>query len=303
MKKILVTGSSGFIGSHLVKKLREQGHFVEGYDYTYNDQWYDYNVSNGPNETSNILNIGPTFLDETDEHFDVIFHLAAYVSASKSIEYPWICNLYNIGGTNNVAQLASDKSRMVFASSAAVYGDQTKWVDGLRQRSGFSEEEVSLLGDLKTPYAKSKLMGEEIVKDTCSNYANLRFFNVYGKGQNPAYGAVIQSFIDDYKSRRASTIFGDGQQTRDFVHVDDVVDALILAGDSTENFTANVGTGVGTTVEKLCGMISRDHEYIKYEPARGGDPVYSVADNKKLVDMGWSAKVDLKTALDRMKLC
>lgn len=282
MKNILVTGGDGFIGSHLIKQLGVLGNEV-----------FNMDIKDGLDINSKVFERGRDI--DKDDPYDVIFHLAAYVSASKSIEEPHKCYETNITGLLNVLDIPHKK--FVFASSAAVYGDRHDQVG-----PNIMEWDDEFMDNLLTPYAKSKLIGETLVEELSPNHSILRFFNVYGENQNPEYGAVIQSFIDCYKQNKHLTIYGDGEQTRDFIHVDDVVDALILASEiENPSTTFNVGSGIGTTVNELAHLIAKPLENIIYREARKGDPIYSVANNENLKSYGWSAKVSLEEGIKQLK--
>jgi len=275
MKRVLVTGSSGFIGSHLVERLRSMRVDVFEVDL----------------KTGSDINDVKTL---PKHHFDVVFHLGAYVSASKSVEEPIKCYKTNVGGSLNLIEKYYD-SRFVFASTSAVYGE------ALMLRDGYSENDYDCIDMLRSPYAKSKLTVEEIIKDSLDSYGILRFFNVYGEGQNPEYGAVIQAFTDESKKDDPSyTIYGDGSKTRDFIHVDDVVDALITTALSDKNFVSNVGTGVETSVSDLQKMISNGHGEVSFKEDRAGDPKKSYMYIPSFLEKeeGWIANIELEEGLD-----
>lgn len=283
--KILVTGGMGFIGRHLVKKLKKDGHNVFVFDLVQRP------TSSNKFGAHDLLSIGHEDCSWLDfggiEPYDVVIHLAAYVSASQSIKEPEECYAQNMTALQNVLYHFKFK-RIVFASSAAVYGSGISQAMDLHRRA--CEINTPRINELETPYAKSKLMGEEIIKDVCPSYANLRFFNVYGKMQNPAYGAVVQAFGDAYLRKENFQIYGDGSKVRDFVHVDDVVSAIIFSMNLEENITANVGTGIGTSILELCGYFGGQSENIQFNESREGDPEHSIADVRVLKELGWEAQ-------------
>lgn len=263
MKTVLVTGGSGFIGSHLIKQLSEDGHRVVNYDYEVSRM----------NDITNSLD--PSWIIKRSnniDHFDVVVHLAAYVSAPKSIQEPMLCYETNVGGLLKILKVSCDK--FIFASSAAVYGGTT-------------------------PYAITKTIGEQLVMDLHDNYAILRFFNVYGPKQNPAYGAVISAFLDCFKNNTPYRIDGDGLQVRDFIHVDDVVSAIIFSMGLEESIVSDVSTGETNTIRTLQRLFS-DSEPL-FEPERNGDIRYSISENNYLKELGWSAKIDLETGIEQLK--
>jgi UDP-glucose 4-epimerase len=199
-------------------------------------------------DNENILNLD--LLAKKIRGCQTVVHLAAQVSVPESIKDPNFTYWNNILGLSNVIQL-SEKLKVkhfVFASSCAVY-----------------EKESS-------PYALSKSMGEHMVNmSKIKNTTNLRFFNVYGTGQNPAYGAVIPSFINSIKKEKPITIYGDGEQTRDFIFVEDVCDAIKRATKLKGKHTMDIGTGTSVSVhalaELLMSLMGKEVK-IKYEPER-----------------------------------
>ena len=298
--KILVTGGAGFIGRNLVAKLKKQGHEVQVFDISTASSRNTF----GKHDINAISHRYADWLDYgMEEPFDIIYHLAAFVSAPLSLKQPDFCYTDNVEGLLKVITHFKYK-RFVFASSAAVYGNGKGY--DLIPKSSFSEislseNHVEHIDNLLTPYAKSKLIGESLVKDIVPSYCNLRFFNVYGNMQNPHYGAVIQKFGENWVEQKPYTIYGDGEQVRDFVYVDDVVDALIFSGMHSDNFTANVGTGQGTTVNELCKLFGGQLENVDYKEEREGDPSYSVADVSVLEDLGWKAEYDIKSGIKKLK--
>ena len=216
MHNILVTGGKGFIGSHLVEALQKQNHLV--YIVEKED---DGGVLNRP------------LLDHLCRGVDYIYHLGAEVGFGKE-GYPWEYNDTNITGTCNVLQAAVkyDIKGVVFASSAAIYQPQSA-------------------------YAISKLAGEYYCRAYGSKFnlpvAILRFFNVYGPRQNLVYGAVIPNFINALIKNESPVITGDGTQTRDFIYVKDVVQAMIKSAG--KSMKSDVGSGIEVSVNKLHSII------------------------------------------------
>ena len=287
MDKYLVTGGAGFIGSNIAEELVKRGHPVRIID----------NFLTGKRE-----NIS-SFLDKIElvegdirdydaccralEGVDFVLHQAALSSVSRSIEDPLLTNDINIKGTLNVL-LASREAKVkgfVFASSAAVYGDNPI----LPKKEGN-------VGNPLSPYALSKLVGEKYcwifsqifgLSTVC-----LRYFNIFGPRQDPSsqYASVIPNFISRMLKGESPTIFGDGEQSRDFVYVFNVVEANILAskakGVSGEVF--NIGCGEGTSVNSLASKLN---EILKaeispsYDEPRPGDIRHSFADISKAKKM------------------
>ena len=287
--KALVTGGAGFIGSNLVDKLLEDKHDVVVFDnetanthdgYYWNDKAENYHVDLSKNRSSNLLQ---TYCND----LDCIFHMAADISVQYSIESPFESYSNNINSLFNVLEFAKRYKigKVVFSSSASVYGVTDK---------------VCLETDATDPlnaYALSKLNGEQIMKMYHDLYGintvSLRYFNVYGPRQSNTgqYAPVVGIFQKQKESNGALTIVGDGKQTRDFVHVSDVVSANMLVADRDVNGVYNVGTGVEYSVNQIADLISDDQVYI---PARVGEARRSVADISKIKSIGWRPNVKLE---------
>jgi len=287
--KALVTGGAGFIGSNLVDKLLEDNHDVVVFDnetanthdgYYWNDKAENYHVDLSKNRSSNLLQ---TYCND----LDCIFHMAADISVQYSIESPFESYSNNINSLFNVLEFAKRYKigKVVFSSSASVYGVTDK---------------VCVETDATDPlnaYALSKLNGEQIMKMYHDLYGintvSLRYFNVYGPRQSNTgqYAPVVGIFQKQKESNGALTIVGDGKQTRDFVHVSDVVSANMLVADRDVNGVYNVGTGVEYSVNQIADLISDDQVYI---PARVGEARRSVADISKIKSIGWRPNVKLE---------
>jgi UDP-glucose 4-epimerase len=298
--RALVTGGAGFIGSHLVDRLLRDGHAVRVLD----------DLSTGKRENVNAaaeLIVGdvrnPALVDDVARGCDVIFHEAAVVSVPASIEDPQRSHDVNIQGTLNVLLAAREHQvrRVVFACSAAVYGEEPT----LPKREDMTPAPIS-------PYGIEKLTGEQYVLAWPRLYGiegvALRYFNVFGPRQDPRspYSGVISIFADRAMARREVTIFGDGQQSRDFVFVDDVVQANILAAtvDAASGRTFNIGRGEQTTLNALLGTLAKivgGEISAKHEPSRAGDIRDSFADiSRARNDLGYEPAVSVETGLRRL---
>jgi UDP-glucose 4-epimerase len=290
--KYAVTGGAGFIGSHLIKSLLDQGHMVTAID----------NLNTGK-----MNNLKPV-LDKIDfvkgdirdfellrnefRDVDGVFHEAALASVQESFSKEEEYNEVNVGGTENVLKLAKEFGfKVVYASSSSVYGNPVK--------IPIVEKDPK---NPINPYAQTKLDDEKIA----TRYANegvrvigLRYFNVFGEKQSQAYAGVIKKFLKKARDGQAPTINGDGSQTRDFVYVGDVVQANILAMKSSVNHEFfNVGTGTTISVLELAELII-DAFGLSIKPVHGpelpGDVKITKADislAKKLLD--WQPKVDIR---------
>lgn len=297
--KTVVTGGAGFIGSNLVDMLLADGHSVVVID----------NFSSGKeqnlfqNKGNKNLTIVRKDINEditTDiPGADVIFHLAAIPLVQFSIDHPKKSHYANVDGTLNVlmcAQKAGVK-KIVFASSASVYGDQEKLP--------FTED---MMPNPMSPYAAHKTMGEYYCKLFYQLYGLetvcLRFFNVYGPRQNPEsnYANLIPRSIMRTLKGDPIIIYGDGKQTRDFIYVGDVVDATIKAGMTTNKKCfgnlMNIATGKETSVLEIAEEIMKHKKNtISFQPARQ-EPRRNVAAVKKAFELlDWSPKTSLKEGI------
>lgn len=220
---------------------------------------------------------------------DAVFHLAAVVSVQKCLEEPAFAEAVNVEGTALAYDAACHEgARFVLASSSAVYGE----LDDRPRRETDACDPCS-------PYGAHKLAGERLA----IGGVPLRFFNVYGLRQNPEseYAAVIPKFVDRARKGQALTIFGDGLQSRDFVHVSDVVRALLLAATTECREPFNVGFGRATTIRDLAEKVQQavgSQVGVEYRPAREGEIRHSAADVTKAAEiLGFRAQVDLEEGL------
>lgn len=297
----LVTGGAGFIGSHLVKELVRQGQKVVVLD----------NLSGGKLENlatvqDKIHFIKGDICDYSDvldacDGIDYVLHHAALISVAESMEKPQETAEINVQGTVNVleASRTCGVKRVVFASSAAVYGT--------RPELPYTEQTPI---DCQSPYAWSKQAGAELCQLYTQAYGleavALRYFNVFGTGQNPnsAYAAVIAKFMQLAAEDKPLGIDWDGLQSRDFVNVEDVVQANLLAATKgVPGEIYNVASGrtytlldLADTIEKVAGKklarISR--------PKRPGDVHESSADISKMRALGYSPRITLEEGLKQM---
>ncbi len=221
---------------------------------------------------------------------EIIFHLAAFLSVPGSVKDPATCHEINVNGTFNLLEAARTNNikRFVFSSSSAVYGP----------REGACSELDTNLNPI-SPYGATKLMGELYCKQYTLLFqvpcVMLRYFNVYGSRQDPhsAYAAVVAKFLDQIERNEPLTIFGDGNQTRDFVPVEKVVEANLLAGMAPETTVAgqvyNIGTGKSISILELAHSLQQQHpEYShqpRFLPARDGDVQHTQADCGKFSEL------------------
>ncbi len=286
-KRVLVTGGAGFIGSHLVHKLVKLGSTVSVLD----------NLSTGSLDNVKELRDEIIFIRgdvthlqtciEAARNVDVIFHLAAFISVPLSVKDPDACHKVNVVGTHNICY-AAEKNHvhsLIFSSSSAVYG----------QRNSLCYEDDSL--SPQSPYAVSKREGELLCKQlslrSSISAASLRYFNVYGPRQNPEghYAAVVAKFMNNLKHGKPIVMYGDGHQTRDFIHVSKVVEANLKVGarPKINGEVFNVATGRSVDLHELLHNLEREtgltHVAVEYQPAREGDIVHSSASCEKLTQL------------------
>jgi len=295
--KVVVTGGAGFIGANLAKELAADNSVI-----------IIDNLSVGKKENiTDLLGENVKFVEGSIGELsllkrlfinaDFVFHQAAISSVHKSIENPLATNEANVTGTLNVLSAARDSGvkKVIYASSAAVYGDTAK----LTQKEEMKPNPQS-------PYAVTKLTGEYYCQAFRAVYSlptvSLRYFNVYGPKQDPNsdYAAVIPRFTKRLSKGKPPIIFGDGEQTRDFVFVSDVVRANILAAESDATGVFNVGQGRSITINELAKLIIRIMNKdlgVVYKEARVGDIRHSLADISKAGLFSYQPQYDLEQGL------
>ena len=301
---ILVTGGAGFIGSHLVDKLIriESVEKVIVLDNLWSGKIENIKKYIGSKKFELIIGDvrDQKLMKKLVKNSDYVFHEAAVVSVQFSLEKPEVVNEVNVCGTLNLLEacLDSDLHRFVFASSAAVYGE-TKVLP--------IREELS--GHPLSPYGASKLAAEAYCIAFYKSYGvktvSLRYFNVYGPRQAVSpYSGVITIFMNNAKYGKPLTIFGDGKQTRDFIHVWDVVEATILASikEKAIGEVINIGTGKDISIKKLAELVrkvtGREDLPIEYGPPRKGDIKRSCANIEKARKiLGFTPKINLEDGL------
>lgn len=303
-KKILVTGGAGFIGSHLTPRLLDKGYAVVVFD----------NLSSGKIENLSGVRDHPSFsfnlgdvcdkgaVDEALRKVDAIVHLAALVDISTSVAHPYETHEVNVTGTLNVLQEAAKNGvkKCVFASSTAVYGNA----------KNLPVKEDTVLKPI-SPYAASKAAGEAYCSAFSSCYGlstvALRFFNVYGlRDENSPYSGVITKFLRKAVNGEELIVEGDGEQTRDFIHVSDVVSAIIFALESEglKGEIFNVCTGVPTSINQLVDtlrLVTGRELCIRHGSPRVGDIRNSYGDpTKAMKQLGFKSSTDLLQGLSML---
>ena len=280
-KNILITGGLGFIGSHISNRLLEENN-VTIID---NLSTGKLNYLNNPKHENLTLiqkDLNSLDLNLNLRDIDYVFHLAAMVSVPLSVENPITCHMENVTTTINLldACVKNDVEKVIFSSSSAIYGKN--------MNLPLKENELPMPA---SPYAASKACCELYLKSFHENYglnyAALRYFNVFGPKQdkNSPYAAVIPNFINAILNNRQPIIYGDGEQTRDFVYVEDVAKANILSCESNFNGILNVSSGKKITINQLYEIVKKTMKTEikpKYLPERAGDIKDSQADNSNL---------------------
>jgi nucleoside-diphosphate-sugar epimerase len=297
--KVLVTGGAGFIGSHLVERLLEQGYEVRVLD----------NFSTGRRE--NILDLAEVEIVEGDlqsyerahtavRGCEVVLHQAALPSVPRSIQDPLTTNAANVIGTLNVLLSARDSGvrRVIFASSSSVYG----------ANATLPKSESLPLAPI-SPYAVSKIAGEGYCHSFWEVYGletvALRYFNVFGPRQDPRsqYAAVVPNFVTAFLARERPTVYGDGNQTRDFTYVGNVVDGTLRAAQAERvaGKTFNIACGEQVSINKLLDALRRltgveiEPRYVESRP---GEVTHSHADISRAErELGYVPRIALDEGL------
>jgi len=276
-KKIIVTGGAGFIGSHLVDRLIAEGNEVTVIDNQSSDSngkyYWNVKANNTTFDICSYKNIRPLF-----DGVDYVFHLAAEARIQPTLKNPILAAQSNVVGTCTILQCAKEAGvkRVMYSSTSSAYG--------LKNEPPLKED---MDNDCLNPYSVTKTGGEEL----CKMYTKLfgletvvfRYFNVYGdrqplKGQ---YAPVVGIFLRQSKNNEPMTIVGDGEQRRDFTHVDDIVEANIRAAtyDNVVGETINVGSGTNHSVLEIAKYIGTEYKHI---PSRKGESKITLADTSKI---------------------
>jgi len=296
--KYVVTGGAGFIGSNIVKKLVSRGDHVTVID----------NLNTGKEENlasvkdkivflnDSILNID--LLESQTQDIDGIFHQAALASVQDSFSKPEEYHNVNVNGTENILKLAiKNNFKVVYASSSSVYGNPEK----IPIKESDRKNPIN-------PYAETKLKKEKLAKKYSEigvKVIGLRYFNVFGKGQSKEYAGVLKLFLERIRDKLPPKINGDGSQFRDFVYVEDVVNANIMSMDSNINHEFfNVGTNTSITILDLAKTIIKSSglniEPI-FGPALKGDVQRTVANIDLIQDkIGWKPTIFLEKWIDEI---
>ena len=310
--KILVTGGAGFIGSNLCDSLLERNYEVHCMDNLLTGKYSNISHLIG-NPRFTFFETDIRSMDACKEAMngcDVVAHLAALGSVPRSINDPLTTNSINIDGFLNVIHTAKELGikRFVFAASSSTYGD-----------SASLPKVEDIIGNPLSPYAVGKYVNELYAHVYALNYGlsyiGLRYFNVFGKRQDPhgAYAAVIPKFIQQFLDGEAPTINGDGTTTRDFTHIENVIEATLRAIENTQadadNQIYNVAYGSSTSLNELVALIKdaialRKSQAtltnVSYGPFRKGDIPHSLASIDKIkTNLDYSPSVSIKEGIQK----
>lgn len=296
----LVTGAAGFLGSYLSNRLAHEGHQVRGLD--------DLSAGDPTRLNPEVLFTRGDVTDRPKlwtllQDVDCVYHLAAKVSVPESISYPREYNIINVGGTVSVMEAMRDVGvkRVVFISSGSVYGDQSE--------QPLTENAPPNPG---SPYAVSKLAAEHYVRTIGALWGietvSLRVFNAYGPGQPlpAAHPPVIPHFLRQTAGGGTLVINGRGEQTRDFVHVDDLVEAMVAAATAptVDRLVINIGSGDETSIRDLAQYVieavSTDANWIFMENQDVGPPRMCADISLARAKLGYKPRVSLQEGLEKM---
>jgi len=303
--RVLVTGGAGFIGSHLVDRLLKEGFEVTVIDdlstgrlenIAHNQNRKDFHFVKGDIRDRDLVK-------KTVKDMDAVFHEAALVSITFSVQNPILANDINVSGTLNLLKASSDLDvkRFIYASSAAVYGE-----------TSLPQKREDMSTNPTSPYGVSKLAAENYVRSFHTVYGletvSLRYFNVYGPRQSfdiqCAYGGVITIFLNRLLRNLSPIIYGDGEQTRDFVYIQDIVKANMLAlnNKNVAGEFFNIGNGtiisVNQVAEVLKDAMNRRGLKNTYEETRIGDVRHSYADVSKAKKiLGYNPRFSFKKGI------
>jgi len=292
-RAVLVTGGAGFIGSHLTQHLVQLGAKVRVLDdfssgHRTNLDGLDVSVVTGSVLDTNAIT-------EAVEGCSHVFHEAAFISVPESFENPDKCFEINIKGTSNVLKIAKKEccQRVIFAASAACYGSSP-------QLPSLETDTISA----ESPYAQSKVMGEQLMRDANLDTVSLRYFNVFGTRQDPhsQYAAVVSAFVNAISSNQKPKIFGDGKQSRDFTNVSNVVHANLLAAAHPSPLCGevfNVGTGkMLSLLDLVDAMFDGKPKQLDFQTKRTGDVLNSCASIDKITSvLGYETVVNTAESL------
>ena len=272
-KTVVVTGGAGFVGSHLCKRLLADGHLVISLDnyFTGSRENHVPGVEYREGHTKDI----EAHVPETP---DMVYHLGEYSRVEKSLEEPSLVWDLNIAGTFGVVEFWRKKQcKLLYAGSSTKFGDGG-------------------IGRDQSPYAWTKATNTELVRNYGAwyglPYAITYFYNVYGPGERAgAYGTVIEIFRQQKQGGQSLTVVAPGTQKRNFTHIDDIVEGLLLVGEKGEGDDFGLGSEREYTIREVAELFSKDMTMV---PERAGNRLASAIDTGKSKALGWSARHDLE---------
>ncbi len=301
--KYLVTGGAGFIGSNLADELIQKGakvaildNFITGFRENLDEIAGDFEFYEGDVNDDEVLKRALAGVD-------TVFHEAALPSVPRSVDNPAETHQACVNGTFNILVRAKESGvrRVIYAASSSAYGDQA-----------VLPKVETMRPDPLSPYAAAKLVGEYYCRVFSEVYGletiSLRYFNVFGPRQNPSsmYSGVISRFVDALLKGETPVIFGDGEQTRDFTYIANVVDANIKAAQSDKGIgeVMNAANGESVSLNELLEVLKKitgkPDVRAEYKPARAGDVKHSQADNTRAIEcLGYKKLVGLEEGLQK----
>ena len=297
----LVTGGAGFIGSHIASALAASGARVRVIDDLSTGHRENLEEIKGDVDFIHASVASESALSRALEDVEIVFHEAAIPSVPRSVENPRETHVACVDATFSLLLAARDKHarRVVYAASSSAYGDQPTL-----------PKKEDMLPDPLSPYAVAKLVGEYYCLVFTRVYGletvSLRYFNVFGPRQDPGsqYSGVISRFIDSLLRGERPVIFGDGEQSRDFTYIDNVVEANLLASETKKGIgqVINIGNGERTTLnvlfQELKSLTGRSEVEVENQPTRSGDVRDSLADIQRARELlGFEPRIGLREGL------
>lgn len=292
--RILITGGAGFIGSHLAEYFQDKAEVVVLDNLR---TGYRHNLKGLAVEFIEDSVLDRVAVERAMRGVDYVFHLAALISVPESMQKPLECVDLNVIGLLNVLEAAANAGvkKLCFSSSAAIYGDNP-----------VVPKREEMYPEPKSPYAVTKLDGEYycgmFTREGRLQTACLRYFNVFGPRQDPnsAYAAAVPIFTEKAVNNEKICIYGDGEQTRDFIYVKDIVAANVYLANSSHTGIFNVAYGKKITINNLVEKIkkiTKSSAPVEYLPERAGDVKHSLAAIEKLLDTGYRHTNDFEAGL------
>ena len=296
-KKSIVTGGAGFIGSNLVDHLIKIGHKVVVIDNFVSGK--KSNLSHHKKTDVKIVKLDISKSKKLDKYFkkiDYVFHLAGLAEIIPSIKKPKKYFKTNVFGTFNVVEAAKKArvKKLIYAASSSCYGSPKKFPTSEKEKI-----------DIQHPYGMTKYLGEELVLMYASIFnmpnVSFRFFNVYGPRLNISgqYSAVFGNFLKQKATKKPLTVVGNGKQTRDFIHVDDLTNAFIkIAKSNLVNKVYNLGSGNETSINKIASLFGGKKTFLSKRPSEPNRSCANISKIKK--DINWKPTITIEEGIKRL---